>query len=96
MYVAPGRLLQSTRMKWLLRHAVVASGIEFPRHNHDATAAKNAAEKKVQLMHRYYVLLDLKLIVRFYLVITLMTVNLRRGTNGISYPIIHMLQRCYL
>lgn len=74
-------------MEGLLRHAVIASGIELSRHQYDAAAVKDIAEKSVKLVHRHYVLLYLKLVVRLDLMIAFMAVYLGRTTNGVSYAI---------
>jgi len=77
-------------MKRLLRHAVIASGIELSRHQHDATTLEDIAEESVKFMHRHYVSLNLKLVVRFDLVIAFMIVHFRGITNAVSYAIVYM------
>jgi len=76
-------------MERLLRHAIIASGIKFSRHQNDATAVEDIAEESIKLMHRLYIFFDLKLIVRFDFVITFMTVYFCRTTNSVSYTIMY-------
>lgn len=72
-------------MKRLLRHAVITSGIGLSRHQHNATTLEDIAEESVKFMHRHYILLNLKLFVRFDLIIAFMIVYFRGITNGVSY-----------
>lgn len=71
-------------MEGLLRHAIIARGIEFSRHQYDTTAMEDIAEKSVKFMHRHYVFLNFKLIVRFDFMITFMSIYFCGTTNGVS------------